>query len=158
MGATFPYAIALPPGAGPPWVPPQPLPGPGPTCLYITVSRTYLGAQNPIGLQHLSCGWPNPINLIGYKSNSYQFMSGGNDGHSRQGDREAKQAAVDRALDQAFTNRISRAFDSLCDTAQEEHAVQRFVDRFKTATDMWNAVSSAVQEEYPKGFVAPVED
>ena len=26
----------------------------------------------------------NPINLIGYKSNSYQFMSGGNDGHSRQ--------------------------------------------------------------------------
>ena len=33
-----------------------------------------------------------------------------------------------------------------------------FMQRFKTATDMWNAVRNAVETEYPKGFVAPVED
>lgn len=74
------------------------------------------------------------------------------------GDREGRQAAVDRAIDAAFESRISRCFDSLCDTFEEPQSVMLFMQRFKTATDMWNAVRNAVETEYPKGFVAPVED
>jgi hypothetical protein len=64
-----------------------------------------------------------------------------------------------RWSDRAFANRISRCFDSLCDNFEDEQAVRLFVDRFKRATDAWNAASNAVAQEYPKGLVAtPVED
>ena len=77
------------------------------------------------------------------------------------GDREGKQAAVDRALDQAFFDRVSRCFDSLCTNFEDEQAVRLFVQRFKTATDQWNAARHAIVQEYPVGLAAtqlPAED
>ena len=65
------------------------------------------------------------------------------------GDRASKAPAVLAALDAAFADRISRCFDSMCDTSEEEHAVRLFLDRFKVATDMWNQAKAAVEQEYP---------
>jgi hypothetical protein len=39
------------------------------------------------------------------------------------GDRDSKTFTVYQALDQAFVNRISRCFDSLCDTFEDDQAV-----------------------------------
>jgi hypothetical protein len=61
------------------------------------------------------------------------------------GDRDSKKVLVYQALDQAFANRVSRCFDSLCGTFEDEQAVRLFVDRFKTATDMWNAAKTAIE-------------
>ena len=67
------------------------------------------------------------------------------------GDRESKEAAVYQALDQAFINRISRCFDSMCDSTDfPDQAAARFLYHFKHATDMWNEAKTAIEQEYPK--------
>jgi hypothetical protein len=37
----------------------------------------------------------------------------------------------------------------MCDTFEEEHTTALFLQRFKTATDMWNAARTAIEQEYP---------
>jgi hypothetical protein len=66
------------------------------------------------------------------------------------GDRASKEATVYQALDQAFINRISRCFDEMCITSDPEQAAREFVQRFRNATDTWNAAKIALEEEYPK--------
>jgi hypothetical protein len=70
------------------------------------------------------------------------------------GDRDSKTFTVYQALDRAFANRISRCFDSMCDTFEEEHATALFLQRFKTATDMWNEARTAIEQEYPTSVTA----
>lgn len=75
------------------------------------------------------------------------------------GDRETLQNFVRQTLDQAFADRISYCFDSLCISFQEPQSIQLFMDRFKAATDMWNAAGAAIAAEYPQGLVAtPLKD
>ena len=71
------------------------------------------------------------------------------------GDRDSKTFIVYSALDQAFANRISRCFNSLCDTFEEDQAVTLFLQRFRTATDVWNAGKAAIAAEYPAGLSSP---
>jgi hypothetical protein len=65
------------------------------------------------------------------------------------GDRASKAPAVLAALDAAFADRISRCFDSMCDTFEDEQATALFMQRFKQATDAWNVAKAAVELEYP---------
>jgi hypothetical protein len=66
------------------------------------------------------------------------------------GDRDSKEFTVYSALDQAFANRVSRCFDSLCDSFEDDQATTLFLQRFKTATDMWNAARAAIEAEFPR--------
>ena len=51
---------------------------------------------------------------------------------------------------QAFANRVSRCFNSLCDTFEDDHATALFLQRFRTATVMWNTAKAAIEAEYPR--------
>ena len=70
------------------------------------------------------------------------------------GDRDSKTFTVYQALAQAFANRVSRCFDSLCDSFEDDQATTLFLQRFKTATDCWNQARTAIAEEYPAGLAA----
>jgi hypothetical protein len=64
------------------------------------------------------------------------------------GDRESKQSFIRHALDEAFSDRISAIFNTLCVDFESETAVRLFTDKFKIATDQWNAATAAISEEY----------
>ena len=68
------------------------------------------------------------------------------------GDFESRRTFIRSTLDQAFTDRVSTIFNTLCVDVgfESENATRLFVDKFKTATDAWNAATAAVAEEYPK--------
>jgi hypothetical protein len=53
-------------------------------------------------------------------------MNGGYGSQRRQG-----LEGLYSALDRAFVNRISRIFDSMCDTFEEEHATALFQIRYR---------------------------
>jgi hypothetical protein len=66
------------------------------------------------------------------------------------GDVASKEVTVYQTLDQAFINRVCRIFDAMCDNTDPDRAVTSFVQRFRAATDMWNAAKAAIEAEYPK--------
>ena len=69
------------------------------------------------------------------------------------GDRESKEAAVYKTIALAFSDRVSKIFDSLCVGIEDDNAVRLFLDRFKVAASAWTMARDAISEEY-----APVED
>ena len=69
------------------------------------------------------------------------------------GDRESKSAVVYKTIDLAFSDRVSKIFNSLCTNIEETNSVRLFVDRFKVATSAWTMARDAISQEY-----APVED
>ena len=64
------------------------------------------------------------------------------------GDRESKEAVVYKTIDLAFSDRVSKIFDSLCGNFEEANSVRLFLDRFKTATSAWTAARNAISQEY----------
>ena len=73
-----------------------------------------------------------------------------NGGYGRQRRQGLKTFIAYQALDRAFENRISRRFDSMCDTFEDDHSTALFLHRFRTATDMWNTAKAAIEAEYPR--------
>jgi hypothetical protein len=64
------------------------------------------------------------------------------------GDRESKEAVVYKTIDLAFSDRVSKIFDSLCVNIESETATRLFLDRFKVATSAWTLARDAISEEY----------
>ena len=68
------------------------------------------------------------------------------------GDPESRRTFVRGVLDKAFSDRISTLFNVLCtDFVMEqpvEQAEMQFVQKFKSATDAWNAATAAIDAEY----------